>query len=70
MGNWQMTERRGKRQRVRSLCVELVRGSNGQELVEYSMLVSLVSLVAAATVVSLGATIGGVFQMVSTGLQQ
>ena len=62
-----MTERCGKRQRVRNLCIELVRGSDGQELVEYSM---LVSLVAAATVVSLGATIGGVFQMVATGLQQ
>ncbi len=65
-----MAERRGRRQRVRSLFIELVRGSDGQELVEYSLLVSLVSLVAAATVVSLGATIGGVFQIVSTGMQQ
>ena len=65
-----MAERRGGRQRVRSLFIELVRCSDGQELVEYSLLVSLVSLVAAATVVSLGATIGGVFQIVSTGMQQ
>ena len=65
-----MAERRGRRQRVRSLFIDLVRGSDGQELVEYSLLVSLVSLVAAATVVSLGATIGGVFQIVSTGMQQ
>ena len=62
-----MAERRGRRQRVRSLFIELVRGSDGQELVEYSL---LVSLVAAATVVSLGATIGGVFQIVSTEMQQ
>ena len=65
-----MAERRGGRQRVRNLFIELVRCSDDQELVEYSLLVSLVSLVAAGTVVSLGATIGGVFQIVSTGMQQ
>ena len=34
------------------------------------MLVSLVSLVAVGTVASLSVTIGGVFQIVSTGMQQ
>ncbi len=69
MRNWQMNERNGSR-RIHDFCLDLIRRSDGQELVEYSMLVSLVSLVAVGTVASLSVTIGGVFQIVSTGMQQ
>ena len=73
MQNQMGRERTGSMRRKRgakALCLALFRRSDGQDLVEYAVLVSLISLVAVVAVGSLGTAIGGVFQVVADQLEQ
>jgi Flp pilus assembly pilin Flp len=47
----------------------LIKDSEGQDLIEYALLVGLISIVAALAVTSVGATINSMFwQVIATGL--
>ena len=56
--------------RAKQLCRELIRRSDGQDLVEYAVLTSFISLVAVVAVGALGTSIGVVFQTVANELEQ
>ncbi len=49
---------------------ELVWGTDGQELVEYAVLVALISLVSVVAVAALGASVTTAFQTVALQLEQ
>ena len=48
----------------------LIRESEGQELVEYAVLVALISLVSVVAVAGLGASVTAAFQTVALQLEQ
>ena len=58
------------RRRAKALCLDLLRRSDGQALVEYAVLTSLISLVAVVAVGTLGTAIRGVFQVVADQLEK
>ena len=69
MGRTKVEPTRGSRG-AKALCLELLRRSDGQDLVEYAVLTSLISLVAVVAVGTLGTGIAGVFQVVANQLEQ
>ena len=46
----------------------LVRGTGGQDLLEYALLVALIALVCVAVITSTGTNVQGIFQKISTKL--
>ena len=69
MGRKKTGSMRGRRG-AKAFCLELLHRSDGQDLVEYAVLTSLISLVAVVAVRTLGTAIGGVFQIVADQLEQ
>jgi pilus assembly protein Flp/PilA len=46
----------------------LLRGSSGQDLLEYALLVALIALVCVAVITSTGTNVQAIFQQISTAL--
>ena len=55
---------------MKRLFREVIWGTEGQELVEYAVLVALISLVSVVAVAGLGASVTAAFQTVALQLQQ
>ncbi len=53
---------------MKSLLIRLWKEEEGQDLVEYALLLVLLSLAAVATIGPLGTTVKGVFQTANTNL--
>jgi Flp pilus assembly pilin Flp len=48
---------------------KLLRGTAGQDLLEYALLVALIALVCVAVITSTGTNVQNIFQRISTALQ-
>ena len=61
---------RGKNKPMKNLCVRLFREEQGQDLIEYTLLLAFVCLAAAALFIPTGRTIASIFSITSVSLSQ
>ena len=61
---------RGEDKPMKNLCVRLFREEQGQDLIEYTLLLAFVCLAAAALFIPTGRTIASIFSITSKSLSQ